>query len=34
MLLTTGVTFIVVSLFDKNKVSSKNDLTQQKIASN
>ena len=34
MLLTTGVTFIVVSLFDKNKVSSKNDLTQQKIARN
>ena len=34
MLLTTGVTFIVVSLFDKKKVSIKNDLTQQKIASN
>ena len=34
MLLTTGVTFVVVSIFDKNKVENNKSLNKQKVANN
>ena len=34
MLLTTGVTFVVVSIFDKNKVENNESLNKQKVANN
>ena len=34
MLLTTGVTFVVVSIFDKNKVEKNESLNKQKVADN
>ena len=34
MLLTTGVTFVVVSIFDKNKVENNKSLNKQKVADN
>ena len=34
MLLTTGVTFVVVSIFDKNKVKNNESLNKQKVANN
>ena len=34
MVLTTGITFTVVSIFDKNKVESSSNLSTEKVANN